>query len=271
MWVVLGDCDLYPICTGAWISPAVRARLPGVDGIPGRDLAEVFADIARQLQAGSSPDKVLDRVTLAAVDTVEGCGHAAISIVSRRGRIETVAATDDVPPVVDAIQYEVGQGPCLDAIDEHEIFLIDDLAIDERWPAFGSRAAAETGVHSMLSFRLSVRDDTIGALNLYSRQVGAFTEQARAVGAILATHAALAVEAARDKERVEHLDQALVTSRQIGAAIGVLMARNLMTQDEAFELLRRASQHLNRKLRDVAADVLDTGQLPVRRRSQAGE
>jgi GAF domain-containing protein len=235
-----------------------------VHSIPEDGLAEVFADIARQLQEEATPETVVGRVTQAAVDTVEGCDHAAVSIVIRNGGIETLGATDDVPSAVDAIQYEVGQGPCLNAIAEHQVFLIDDLAADERWPPFSHRAASETGVRSMLSFRLFVRDDTIGALNLYSRNVEAFDEQARAVGAILATHAAIAVEAARDKERAEHLDRALQSNREIGMAMGVLMAREQMTREQAFAVLRRASQQLNRKLRDVAVEVVDTGLVPER-------
>jgi GAF domain-containing protein len=165
---------------------------------------------------------------------------------------------------VDAIQYEAGQGPCLDAIAEHEVCQIDDLATDERWPAFSHRAVEETGVRSMLSFRLFVEAQTIGALNLYSRERRAFDDHARAVGTILATHAALAVRAAQDKERADQLDLALQTNREIGVAIGVLMARGRMTQEEAFTLLRSASQRLNRKLRDVAAQVVDTGSVPER-------
>jgi GAF domain-containing protein len=227
-------------------------------------LAAVFADIARHLQERGGPGDVLDRITRAAVDTVKGCDHVGISVVSRYGGISTTAATDDVPNAVDAIQYETGQGPCLDAISEHEIFWIDDLAVDERWPSFSRRAAEGTGVRSMLSFRLFVEDDTIGALNLYSRRVRAFDEPACAVGTILATHAALGIRAAQDKERAEQLDLALQSNRQIGIAIGVLMAGGSMTQEEAFSVLRRASQHLNRKLRDVAAEVIDTGLVPER-------
>jgi transcriptional regulator with GAF, ATPase, and Fis domain len=231
---------------------------------PDGDLAEVFADIARQLQAEDTPEKVQERVSRAAVDTVDGCDHAAISVVHRRGAIETVGATDDVPHQVDAIQYEVGQGPCINAIAEHEVFLIDDLADDERWPPFSHRAAEETGVRSMLSFRLFLEDDVLGALNLYSRKVQAFDEHACAVGTVLAAHAAIAMQSAREHERADQLDRARLTSREIGTAVGVIMARSQMTQEEAFEVLRRASQHLNRKLRDVAAEVVETGQLPER-------
>lgn len=228
------------------------------------NLAEVFADIARQLHEQSTPMDVVERITRAAVDTVEGCDHAALSVIRRHGRIETRGATDEVPHAVDAIQYETGQGPCLDAIDEHEVFQIDDLTADERWPPFSRRAAEETGVRSMLSFRLFVESDTIGALNFYSRDVGAFDEHARTVGTILATHAALGIRAVQDKERAEQLDQALASNRVIGMAMGVLMARGRMTEQEAFSVLTRASQHLNRRLRDVASQVVDTGVLPER-------
>ncbi len=232
---------------------------------PDDDLSAAFADIARHLQAQDTPEKVRERVARAAVDTVEGCDHAAISVVRRRGRIETVAATDDVPPRVDAIQYEVGQGPCLDAITEHEVYLIDDLAGDERWPPFSRRAAQETGVRSMLSFRLFVEGDTIGALNLYARRPAAFDEQARTVGTVLAAHAAVALTAARQQERADQLQDALGSSREIGMAMGVLMGRGGLTEDEAFAQLRRASQYLNVKLREVAAQVVETGRVPDRR------
>lgn len=228
------------------------------------DLAGVFADIARQLEAEASPERTQDRVTRAAVAAVDGCDHAAISIVRRRGGIETVAATDDVPQRVDDIQYDTGQGPCLNAISTHETFMIDDLASDDRWPAFSRRAFEETGVRSMLSFRLFVREDTIGALNLYSREPDAFDEHGSAVGTVLAAHAAIALSAAQEHERAEQLEDALRTNREIGMAMGVLMGRGGVTQDQAFATLRRASQYLHRKLRDVAAEVVETGQLPER-------
>lgn len=235
-----------------------------VTGSEQADLAGVFADIARQLEAETSPERTQDRVTRAAVATVDGCDHAAISIVRRRGGIETVAATDEVPERVDAIQYDTGQGPCVGAISEHETYLIHDLVGDERWPAFSRRAADETGVRSMLSIRLFLREDTIGALNLYSRRPDAFDQQGYAVGTVLAAHAAVAMSAAQEHQRADQLEDALASNREIGMAMGVLMGRSRMSQDEAFAVLRRASQQLHRKLRDVAGEVVDTGQLPGR-------
>jgi GAF domain-containing protein len=236
-----------------------------VNPTPEGDLAEAFADIARRLHGESSPNKVHDRIGRAAVHTVGGCDHAAISLVYRHRAIDTVGATDDVPNQVDAIQYEVGQGPCLNAIAEHEVFMIDDLATDERWPLFSRRAAEDTGVRSMLSFRLFLEEDVLGALNLYSRKVQAFDEQGYAVGTVLATHAAIAMRGAQERDRGDQLEQALASNREIGMAMGLLMARGLMTQDQAFAVLRRASQHLNRRLYEVAAELVETGRLPRRR------
>jgi GAF domain-containing protein len=219
-------------------------------------------NIARQLEAESSPETTRNRVTQAAVATIQGCDHAAISVIRRRGSVETVAATDDVPTVVDAIQYETGEGPCLTAIYEHATYLIDDLAGDRRWPEFSRRAVAQTGVRCMLSFPLFLQGETIGALNMYSRHPAAFDEHGSAVGTILAAHAAIAMSAAREHQRAEQLEEALRSSREIGMAIGVLMSGGKMAQDEAFAQLRRASQNLHRKLRQVATEVVDTGELP---------
>jgi GAF domain-containing protein len=224
----------------------------------------VFASIARQLQAEGGPEKVQTRISQAAVETVDGCDHAGISVIRRNGRIVTVGATSDIPLRVDAIQYEVGQGPCLDAIAEHEVFVIDDLAGDERWPPFSRRAAQETGVRSMLSFRLFLEAETLGALNLYSQQVAAFDEDAVAVGMILAAHAVIAMQSARESERADHLEHALQSNREIGMAMGVIMALRRVDQEEAFAVLRRTSQHLYRKLQDVAAEVVETGEVPER-------
>lgn len=227
-------------------------------------LAATFVEIARGLEAAQTPDETQARITRAAVDTVPGCAHASISMVPRFGPVTTVAPTDDVPAKVDTIQYETGEGPCLEAIRDDEVVLIDDLTLDERWPRFGARAVAETPVRSILAVRLFVQDDTIGALNLFAGHPHSFDDHDEAVATILAGHAALAVSAARDKQQAEQLDRALQSNREIGVAMGVIMARGGLTREQAFHVLREASQRLNVKLRDLAADVVDTGQVPSR-------
>jgi GAF domain-containing protein len=239
--------------------------------LPEPELAATFVAIARRFEAAEDPAETQARITRAAVDTVPGCAHASISTVRRGGRVMTVAPTDYVPAVVDAIQYETRQGPCLEAIWDDEVVLIDDLETDGRWPAFAARAVAETPVRSILAARLFVQDDVIGALNLFAKTAGAFDDHDAAVATILAGHAALAVSAARDKQHAEQLDEALQSNREIGVAMGVLMARGGLTKEQAFAVLREASQRLNVKLRDFAADVAETGQLPGVREPVAGE
>lgn len=113
----------------------------------------------------------------------------------------------------------------------------------------------------MLSFRLLLDSDDglLAGLNLYSAQPDAFDDTAAALGTLIGTHGGLAVAAAAARDRADDLAVALVTGREIGTAIGVLMATHKVTRQQAFDLLRIASQRANRKLRDVA----DTGSLPL--------
>ncbi|MCE0768065.1 GAF and ANTAR domain-containing protein [Pseudonocardia kujensis] len=227
-------------------------------------LARLLLQVARQLEAEDGRVATQERITRVAVGTVPGCRHAAMSLVRAQGPIRTVAATDELPERVDEVQYRTGQGPCLQAIETQVPYRTGDLATEERWPDFAKAAVEETGVRSMLSFRLFVREDTIGALNLYSCEVEAFDHRSFALGALLAGHAALAMVAAREKEHARDLDRALESSRDIGVAMGILMAGRRLSRDAAFEELRRTSQQLNTKLRTVAEFVAATGALPRR-------
>jgi GAF domain-containing protein len=182
--------------------------------------------------------------------------------VLRRGRPETPAATDEVSAAVDAVQYETGEGPCLSAIVEDDLFRTGDLAEETRWPRFSRPAVERTGVRSVLAYRLFTDDDTLGALNLYSRERNAFGDDSVGVGTILTAHAALAFARARERAQISGLEQAVASNRAIGMAIGILMAIRHIGQDDAFDLLRTVSQRTNRKLREIADDVVHTGQLP---------
>lgn len=222
------------------------------------ELAEVFARAARVLLSADDLEATLEKIVGLAAETIEACDFATLTIIDGRS-VSSPAATDDVARAVDAIQYETGEGPCLDAIRERQVFRTGDLGTEARWPAFAHRAREETGVVSMLSFRLFVEEDTLGALNLYSKRAAAFDDDDVAVGAVFAAHAALAWSTARHDEHMEH---AIASRDLIGQAKGILMSSEHLTADDAFDALRRASQHLNRKLVDVARDVADTGKLP---------
>lgn len=224
-------------------------------------MAASFAELARELARHTSEDDTWTAIVQAALKAVPGAEHAGITIL-RGGRFSTVAPSSELPRRVDAIQYELTSGPCVDAILQQCIFRTGDLSCDSRWPEFGSRAAEEHGVFSMLGFRLYLEnDDTIGGLNLYSTQRDAFDSTAELTGGIIATHAAIAMSGAQHRNQAEHLRKALESNRQIGVAMGVLMSRHRVTKQQAFDLLRIASQHSHRKLADIAMDVAETGLL----------
>lgn len=226
-------------------------------------LAATMADVARLLQREESVAGTLDAIVRAAVERLDGMDEAGITLVHDRKPL-TPAATSDLPRAVDALQYEAGEGPCLDAITGHDIFVTGDLAGEtDRWPDFGPRAAQETGVRSILAFRLFVSEDTLGALNFYSQRRDAFGAEQRSAGSLLAAHAALAMAQAREQEQLGTLRTALNSNRMIGAAVGILMVQHGITQARAFDLLRDVSQHANRKLRSIADEVVATGTLPA--------
>ena len=137
-----------------------------------------------------------------------------------------------------------------------------DLRSDQRWPVFAQRCVAQTPVRSIVSVHLPVGSTDRAALNLYATKPEAFDDQDVVVASMLAPFAGLAVEATLHADDVAHLHTALSSSRQIGTATGILMGHKKITADEAFQELRRASSHLNLKIRDVAAQVELTGELP---------
>ena len=231
------------------------------DPLSPHGLAASFAELARDLAGHTSEDATWTAIVQAALRTVPEVEHAGITIL-RGGKFQTVAPSSDLPRRVDAIQYELSSGPCVDAILQQCVFRTGDLSSDPRWPEFGSRAAREHGVFSMLGFRLYLEDDdTIGGLNLYSTQRDAFDVTTELTGGIIATHAAIAMTGVRHRGQADHLRLALESNRQIGVAMGVLMSRQHVTKQQAFDLLRIASQHTHRKLSDIAMDVCETGML----------
>lgn len=222
-----------------------------------------FAALARELATQPSLAATLQAIVEHAAATVAGAQDAAITVRRGARRYETVASTSKLPLLVDAIQYRTNEGPCLQALTEHHVFRSDDLGADERWPNFGREATVNTPVKSMMSHRLFLEDsDTIGALNLYSREPAAFAALKLNALDDLATHCAIALAKAAEHEQNQHLRAALESNRDIGVAIGILMATKLVTKQEAFDALRITSQHTHRKLHQVALEVAETGELP---------
>lgn len=219
-------------------------------------LSQRLATIARLLDTGSVHE-TLQLIVDLAVATVPGCEHAGISFVHRR-KISTPAASDAVALRLDAVQFEAGQGPCLDAMQEDRIFKSDDLSTETRWPLFARRAHAEIGIRSMLGLRLFARGRTMGALNLMSARPSAFDDDSLSTAALFAALAAVALNAAQTEES---LQLALKSRDIIGQAMGILMERHGITDKEAFHRLSTASQGLNVRLKDVADQVVLTGEV----------
>lgn len=219
-------------------------------------------DLVRAMSEDQPSGIKVDRVTEFASAAVPGAEHAAISMIEGGGSPRTIAATSELPLQVDRIQYETGQGPCLEALVQSDLVWSGDLSRDQQWPKFARRAVAETGVHSMASYRLFLSEGVRGALNFYSADAQAFDELALSVGAMFAGYASLTLLNELHQDKVMHLERALESSREIGTAMGILMARELCTQEQAFDRLRTASQHTHRKLREIAGEVNRTGTLP---------
>ncbi|MFF3492150.1 GAF and ANTAR domain-containing protein [Streptomyces sp. NPDC002795] len=223
--------------------------------------AQQMASMARDLLAQDSVDSTLQRITATATELVDGCDAAGILILHDT-KVETLAATHRMVTDSDQMQQQLGEGPCFDAAHDargEHVFRIADLTNDyQRWPAYAPRAR-ELGVGSMMGFLLFTDDEDLGALNFYSREPGAFTQDSELAGLLLASHAAVAFSSARTHAQMEH---AVATRHVIGEAMGILMGRHHITEDQAFDVLRRYSQESNTKLREVARQVCEHGGLP---------
>jgi hypothetical protein len=222
-----------------------------------------FSQSARALFSAGSLQDTLAQLAGLAVTTIEACELASILLIERGSVVATVCS-DPLVAEIDALQHDVGEGPYLDAVTLGLTFYADELGDDSRWPQFGPRAVAK-GVRSMLAQPLFGKG-TLGALNLYARYPQAFGVIDRARAVLLAALGGLAASAARSHEdeerRADNLQAALVTRELIGQAQGILMERERITSDQAFGILRQASQHLNIKLREVAQGLVDTGERP---------
>ena len=228
--------------------------------------------IAEALQAvtgrasGAGARPPLDELVFATLEQLPVATCVSVTVL-RSGRFSTAASTDGAALRADLLQYEIGSGPCVDAVLDDHVYLTDDVGHDERWPQWGQRVSAELGLRSVLAYRLSLLDDSgaVAALNVYSDQPAAFDDHAVGTGLVLATHGSLLVTAQLARDQAANLLRALESNREIGVAMGILMHRHRLDREQAFAVLRVASQDSNRKLAEVASEVADTGVLEIRR------
>jgi GAF domain-containing protein len=225
-------------------------------------------DPASVLEISASLETRLDKVVESALQQIvelvcaalDSCSMAGVTLLDPSGP-HTVAATNEATERVDAFQYKAESGPCLDAYRNQEMHRVDSTEQDERWPEFFELARSE-GVRSVLSYPLVVHNDGIGALNLYGERAYAFDEEDERIGQAFATHATITLTHARGSWRNgkarQSLERALETRGVIDQAKGILMARTGADADQAFESLRRASQRSNRKVFDLAQEIVES-------------
>ena len=225
-------------------------------------MADQFGQLAMSLADGADEPLVQQRLVEFAVRGIPGAEYASLTVVDGNRPPRTTAHSDILPYEWDQLQYEHGEGPCLEVISTNGIAIANELSTDNRWPRFAGAVVDQTPARSMLCFRLFLTEQNRASLNLYSTRPGAFTDQSAATGAMFAAYASMALLAAARHDKANHLARALETNREIGVAMGIMMASGKLTAQQAFDQLRVASQNLNRKLHDIATDVARTGQLP---------
>jgi GAF domain-containing protein len=216
-----------------------------------RQMAEVLLD-ARTTEAALG---LVVSVAQAALPAVEG---ASVSVDTKDG-YRAAAATSESARALDFAQYAHDQGPCVEAVRSGEVVAAAPMDREAAWPEF-SRLAGELGIRWVHSVPLLADNHSFGALNLYS-QGAHFEPRDEELAGILARHAAVAVAQSPDLGGFAPLDDdlrvALYIRDRIGEAKGILMARGGLTSEAAFDMLRRASQRSNRKLRDLAQELID--------------
>jgi len=224
------------------------------------DLAVAIGELSSVLLADEGLKTTLQRVADLAVRTMPGCTAAGVTLVGDDGQPETTASTSDLVLEVDARQYASGDGPCLDALRHRRINSVDARQAIERWPDF-ARSAEEVGMRSFLASPLIASGEAIGSLNLYSESPDGFDALDDALVALFSGQASVALANARlyrsARRLSDQLQEALASRAVIEQAKGVLMAQRGVRAEAAFDLLRDRSQRENRKLRDVAHEIVD--------------
>jgi GAF domain-containing protein len=219
-----------------------------------------------------SLEEMLTRVATYAVRAIPGADGAGLTLLEN-GRSDTIVATDPFVTEVDAIQYGLGEGPCISAAAEGQTMRSGSLGSEPRWPTFGPHVD-KLGVHSVLSLPLVTPDGVFGAMNVYAHDREVFDDQAAAIGEMFAVPAAIAVQNAQVLDVARRLAarlQAALSSREIvDQALGVLRSTHGWTVGEAFEHLRAMGRERRVDVANVAKAVVDDAVRAALRRRTDG-
>jgi GAF domain-containing protein len=221
------------------------------------ETAERFAQLAVDLHDSEGLEETVEALVDFALQALD-CSHAGVALIVSGGRLEIPAVTDPVVAEIYALQVGGGNGPLTESMRNHSTVLVRDTAVDDRWPEWAGKVLA-LGVRSVLDVPLTTAAGTVGVLGLYSAGPDAFGPDEDAIAHILARHASVAVANARHER---NLAKAVDARKLVGQAMGILMERYNLEDEQAFAVLRRYSQDTNTKLRDVAAQLIETRKLP---------
>jgi GAF domain-containing protein len=224
---------------------------------------ELWRELSRVVLVDRTLEQVLGDITALAARGIPGADSTSITLI-RGERAFTAAHHGEMALAADELQYERGYGPCLDAGRGNVVLRIDDMRTEPRWPDYVSHVL-DTGVRSSLSVPLPYQGASIGALNIYSTRPEAFaTPESLDAGLQVAEGIAVAVvnaEAhAQVRDQARNMRVAMDSRAVIEQAKGVLMAQRHVDADQAFDILREASQRYNRKLRDIAEGIVASTQ-----------
>jgi GAF domain-containing protein len=227
------------------------------------ETSHLFANVARDLAEQPDLDATIQRLVDMSVK-LSGALTAVLWAPDQGGRIPKVraASAGEASQRLHDILTEVDEGPARTAMTFKRAVLVNDLDADDRWPRYVAAVRGrDLEFRSVLVHPLHLSDTDLGALALYSDKTDYFTPEIVEATALLADHATFALQGAEAAHKVGHLSKALESNRRIGMAMGILMREHRITEDQAFDLMRDRSQTGNRKLRDIADDVIDTGTL----------
>lgn len=206
------------------------------------------------VQGGGELEPTLREITEVATEAL-GASMGGLTIRDERARLTTAVVTDDTVLELDRMQYVNDRGPCIDAARDRTPYEIADTRTDARWPEFAA-AAGDHGIRSTLSMPIVVANDGVGALNFYDERVGYFDEAKRALAGAFAGHCAVAGMYWSASIEAAGLAKALESRAAIEQAKGVIMGSTGCSAEEAFDLLRQQSQMENRKLREIAQEII---------------
>lgn len=221
------------------------------------DLAVALADV---LVHDRDVSETLTSLAELAAEQVSSERHLLCGIVLRRARRNTVVATSSLEAQqMDELQAGFDEGPCLEAQETGAVIRVPDVRYEMRWPNYMA-AVRDRGLRSILAIPLPVEGSAVAAINFYAREEGAFSEDdvetAKRYAAAVSTVVAIAIRIADVSEGAEDRERALESRTAINMAVGIVMAQNQCSLEEAVGILKAASNHRNIKVRDLAEQII---------------